>query len=151
MRPRWRHGFYSGKASRRCVPRPKVPRCGVKDGRQTARDLRSAVIRMSKRFSSLAVNPVQPHGTGTEQWRLKPMDARTIELLCRPAREPFLTSDDAIRSLHAFGPRCRFIKTLPAGATVLDAGAGEGSLQVYRHWPDPPRNDLRMFAWAGVK
>jgi hypothetical protein len=40
---------------------------------------------------------------------------------------------------------------LPAGAALLDVGAGDGSSQVFRHWPEPPRTDLRMFAWAGVK
>ena len=80
-----------------------------------------------------------------------PMDAKAIELLCRPGREPFMTFDDAVRYLHVLGPRCRFVKTLPAGATLLDAGAGDGALQVYRHWPEPPRADLHMFAWAGIK
>ena len=78
-------------------------------------------------------------------------DARAIERLCRPVREPLLSFDDAVRNLHAFGPRCRFIKTLPPSAAVLDVGAGDGSLQVFRHWPDPPRPDLLMFAWAGIK
>ncbi len=73
-----------------------------------------------------------------------------VERLCRPRREPLLSFDQAVRGLHAFGPRCRFVKTLPAGATLLDVGAGDGSLQVYRNWPEPLRNDLRMFAWAGV-
>src|SRR5215470_20229984 len=79
------------------------------------------------------------------------MDARAIERLCRPLREPLLPFDQAIESLHALGPRCRFVKTLPVGAALLDVGAGDGSLQVYRHWPDPPRHDLRMFAWASVE
>jgi SAM-dependent methyltransferase len=79
------------------------------------------------------------------------MDARTVERLCRPPREPVLSFDQAIQSLHAFSPRCRFVKTLPLGATLLDAGAGDGSSQVYRRWPEPTRNDLRMFAWAGVE
>ena len=79
------------------------------------------------------------------------IDLRTIERLCRPGREPNLTLDQAIHSLHIFGPRCRFIKTLPLGSTVLDVGAGDGSLQVFRSWPDPARPDLRMFAWAGAQ
>jgi SAM-dependent methyltransferase len=82
---------------------------------------------------------------------MAPINAQAIERLCRPGREPLLTFDDAVRCLHAFGPRCRFIKTLPAGAMLLDVGAGDGSSQVFRHWPEPPRNDLRMFAWAKVE
>jgi SAM-dependent methyltransferase len=79
------------------------------------------------------------------------MDARAIERLCRPGREPLLSFDQAIHGLHAFSPRCRFVKTLSASATLLDIGAGDGSLQVYRHWPEPARNDVRMYAWAGEK
>src|ERR1051326_8142890 len=79
------------------------------------------------------------------------MDARAIERLCRPGRAPFVGFDDAIRAMHEFSPRCRFVKTLPHGASLLDAGAGDGSLRVYRDWPEPTRKDLRMFAWAGEK
>jgi SAM-dependent methyltransferase len=79
------------------------------------------------------------------------VDLLTIERLCRPGREPILTPEQAIHSLHAFGPRCRFIKTLPLGSRVLDVGAGDGSLQVFRSWPDPARPDLRMFAWADTE
>jgi hypothetical protein len=79
------------------------------------------------------------------------MDAQTIDDLCRPGRKPSLSLEEAVRCLHIFGPRCRFVKTLPLGATLLDVGAGDGSLQVYRTWPDPQRSDLRMFAWADEK
>jgi SAM-dependent methyltransferase len=79
------------------------------------------------------------------------VDLPTIERLCRPGREPNLTLEQAIHSLHVFGARCRFIKTLPLGSTVLDVGAGDGSLQVFRSWPEPARPDLRMFAWAGTQ
>ena len=79
------------------------------------------------------------------------MDAREFERLCRPVRKPLLSFDQATQGFHLFGPRCRFLKTLPAGATLLDVGAGDGSLQVFRRWPAPARNDLRMFAWAGAK
>jgi SAM-dependent methyltransferase len=79
------------------------------------------------------------------------MDARAVQRLCRPARQPVMSFDQAIESLHAFTPRCRFVKTLPLGAALLDAGAGDGSLQVYRRWPQPSRADLHMFAWAFAK
>jgi SAM-dependent methyltransferase len=79
------------------------------------------------------------------------MDLQTIKRICCPGRKPVLTFDQAAYALNAYGPRCRFIKTLPLGASVLDAGAGDGSLQIFRRWPDPQRTDLKMFAWAGIK
>ena len=45
-------------------------------------------------------------------------------------------------------PQCRFLKALPASAAVLDVGAGDGALQVYRGWPPPKRPDLTMYAFA---
>jgi hypothetical protein len=33
---------------------------------------------------------------------------------------------------HSLSHRCRFVKTLPAAASVLDVGAGDGALQIYR-------------------
>jgi hypothetical protein len=79
------------------------------------------------------------------------MNLEVIENLCRPGRASALSLDEAIYSFHALGPRVRFLKTLPLGAAVLDAGAGEGSLQVFRTWPEPKRDDLKLFAWAGEK
>jgi SAM-dependent methyltransferase len=66
-----------------------------------------------------------------------------------PSQEPVMTTDDATHALHSFGPRVRFIKTLPVGATMLDAGAGDGSTIIFKTWPSPARQDLKMFAWAG--
>lgn len=47
--------------------------------------------------------------------------------------------------LHTFSPRTRFLKTLPVGSRVLDLGAGEGSLAIFKAWIAPARPDLRMF------
>ena len=49
---------------------------------------------------------------------------------------------------HSLSHQCRFVKTLPAAASVLDIGAGDGALQIYRKWPAPQRLDLRMYAFA---
>lgn len=68
-----------------------------------------------------------------------------------PAQKPLLSAEDAVYALHTFGPRARFVKTLPPGASVLDAGAGDGTSIVFKTWPAPARADLRMFAWAGDK
>jgi SAM-dependent methyltransferase len=79
------------------------------------------------------------------------MDVHAVERFCRPDRAAILSHDEAVFALHAFSPRCRFIKTLPLGASVLDVGAGDGSLQIYRSWPGPARADLKMYAWAADK
>ncbi len=79
------------------------------------------------------------------------MDVQEILSLVRPGRKAALRLDQAVHAFHAFGPRCRFVKTMRLGASILDAGAGQGTLQVYRHWPPPDRTDLKMFAWAGQK
>ncbi|MEP6634062.1 MAG: methyltransferase domain-containing protein [Luteimonas sp.] len=47
-----------------------------------------------------------------------------------------------------FHPRTAFLKTLPIGATVADIGAGDGSLSIFRDWPEPARRDLRLYAYS---
>jgi SAM-dependent methyltransferase len=47
-----------------------------------------------------------------------------------------------------FHPRTAFLKTLPAGSKVVDIGAGDGSLSVFREWPSPDRKDLKMYAYS---
>lgn len=64
---------------------------------------------------------------------------------------PLLSWEQAREAFHLFLPHCRFVKTLPQGATVLDVGAGDGGLAAYRFWPTPARPDLRLFAWSGTK
>jgi SAM-dependent methyltransferase len=62
-----------------------------------------------------------------------------------------LTDSQAIEAFHLLGSRCRFFKTLPAGASVLDIGAGDGALHTYREWPLFHRRDLSVFAYAGER
>jgi len=66
-----------------------------------------------------------------------------------PSRPTALAFGDAVRALHALGHRNRFLKTLPLGAAMLDAGAGDGGTMSLRDWPEPARPDIDMFAWAG--
>jgi|GEM_PF-1182694 len=49
-------------------------------------------------------------------------------------------------AFHCLSPRLNFFKNLPEGATVLDLGAGDGSLSNFRKWPLTNRDDLRMLA-----
>jgi SAM-dependent methyltransferase len=67
------------------------------------------------------------------------------------ARRCDLPDAAVLEAFHILGPQCRFLKTLPRAASVLDVGAGEGSAQIYRHWPAPSRPDLTMFAYAAVQ
>jgi SAM-dependent methyltransferase len=48
--------------------------------------------------------------------------------------------------LHLSSPRIRFLKSLPLGSSVLDVGAGDGALSVFRTWLEPQRPDLRIYA-----
>lgn len=43
-------------------------------------------------------------------------------------------------------PRTRFFKSLPTNAEILDLGAGDGSLAIYKTWPQPERTDLSLYA-----
>jgi hypothetical protein len=61
---------------------------------------------------------------------------------------PSLPDSVVLEVWHSLSHRCRFVKTLPAGASMLDVGAGDGALQIYRKWPTPERLDLKMYAFA---
>lgn len=68
-----------------------------------------------------------------------------------PSQRPAVSLREAQTALHNFGPRTRFVKLLPSGGSLLDAGAGDGSLVIFRKWPAPARRDIKMFAWAGER
>lgn len=55
---------------------------------------------------------------------------------------------EVLEHYHAQHPRAIFMKTLPAGATLLDVGAGDGGYEVFRRWPAPARPDIRLFAYS---
>ena len=55
-------------------------------------------------------------------------------------------SSDAHYSYNALLPRLNFLKNLPRNSTLLDLGAGDGSLSTYREWPLNPRLDIRLLA-----
>jgi SAM-dependent methyltransferase len=77
------------------------------------------------------------------------MTADHIAAWSDPAQPSVLPFEDAVRAMHALGPRVRFLKTLPYGAHLLDAGAGDGGTMLLRDWPEPARPDIKMYAWAG--
>jgi len=63
-------------------------------------------------------------------------------------RAPTLPAEQLVELYFQFHPRTAFLKTLPVGATVADIGAGDGSLSVFRSWPAPAREDLRLYAYS---
>ncbi len=77
------------------------------------------------------------------------LSAAAVAAWCDPNQTTALSFGDAVHAFHALGPRVRFIKTLPFGARMLDAGAGDGGGMILRDWPAPGRPDVQMFAWAG--
>jgi SAM-dependent methyltransferase len=72
------------------------------------------------------------------------------ELLAWYSRErrPTVHRDRVMELYFTFHPRTAFLKTLRADAVVADIGAGDGSLSVFRKWPEPARNDLRLHAYS---
>ncbi len=76
------------------------------------------------------------------------MDLEQIRAWYEAAAKLALSDGDALEAWHLLSPQCRFLKALPENAAVLDIGAGDGGLQVYRDWPSPKRPDLRMYAFA---
>ena len=65
----------------------------------------------------------------------------------RPRRAS-LPKDRVMELYFTFHPRTAFLKMLPQAAVVADIGAGDGSLSVFRKWPEPARPDLEMHAYA---
>lgn len=69
------------------------------------------------------------------QWWKRPRTAR-------------LPKDRAMELYFTFHPRTAFLKNCPPDARVVDIGAGDGSLSVFRKWPAPERMDLKLYAYS---
>lgn len=69
------------------------------------------------------------------------------EWLAGPA-PAFLPRNEVLELFHSQHPRTLFVKTLGVGGSVLDVGAGDGVLNIFRAWPRPARRDLRIYAYA---
>lgn len=70
-----------------------------------------------------------------------------VEWYWRP-RKP-MTDGGAVQELYALlHPRTAFLKMLRPGASVLDLGAGDGSLTSLVNWPLPDRSDLELHGYS---
>ena len=76
-------------------------------------------------------------------------DIEAIERWYQQESGPALESDEQVfEHYHSAHPRTLFLKTLPAGATLLDIGAGDGSMQIFRNWPPPARPDVKLYTFS---
>lgn len=76
------------------------------------------------------------------------MDSNQISEWFRRPRKAQLARERVMELYFTFHPRTSFLKTLPAKAKVVDIGAGDGTLSVFRSWPQPARQDLELYAYS---
>jgi hypothetical protein len=82
---------------------------------------------------------------GTPEIMLTP---EKIKAWFQAERTPHLSDGDVQALLSLFHPKAVFFKNLPYDSCVLDVGAGDGSLHIFRSWPFPPRPDLKVYAYG---
>jgi len=66
-------------------------------------------------------------------------------------REPTVDKTEFAAYQHTIMPRTVFLKNLPEAATLIDLGAGDGSMSSFKAWPVPVRPDLKMYAVSLTK
>ena len=76
------------------------------------------------------------------------MDIDALVAWFRRDRSARLPRQRAIENFYLYLPRAAFLKTLKMNARVLDVGAGDGSLELFRNWLEPHRPDLKMYAYS---
>lgn len=59
-----------------------------------------------------------------------------------------LPRGELLETFHGQHPRTLFVKSLKARSSVLDVGAGDGALSIFRRWPRPARQDLKIYAYS---
>lgn len=77
-----------------------------------------------------------------------PLSVDDIKAWFERPRTSRLARDRVMELYFTFHPRTAFLKTLPPKAAVVDVGAGDGSLSVFRAWPAPERGDLELHAYS---
>jgi len=78
----------------------------------------------------------------------RPIGLEEIRAWFNKPRTATVDNDRAAQLYFTFHPRTAFLKTLATAAEVVDIGAGDGSLAVFRSWPEPTREDLKLYAYS---
>lgn len=88
-----------------------------------------------------------PHLARTAHDDLPPeeLEAEVLTWLKETQPGPISRGETEI-AFNAVTPRSIFLKNLPFGSRLLDLGAGDGSLSIYKDWPLFARPDLKMYA-----
>lgn len=76
------------------------------------------------------------------------MDIQNIVDWYRRDRSVEVSPGEAQEAYFQQHPRTGFLKMLPRDARVVDIGAGDGSLSVFKSWLRPARQDLRLYAYS---
>jgi SAM-dependent methyltransferase len=84
---------------------------------------------------------IQSDGLNEEQMRVY-----AERWLLEESSGPSLSLEQVDLAFNMVTPRSIFLKNLTVGASVLDLGAGDGTLSIYKEWPLYTRADLRMYA-----
>lgn len=63
-------------------------------------------------------------------------------------RTATISGGEALELYFQNHPRTSFLKMLKQDSNIIDIGAGDGSLSVFRTWPRPKRADLKMYAYS---
>lgn len=74
--------------------------------------------------------------------------ARALAAWVKRSRKATLKANELDPAMSWSHPRVQFIKTLLHEASLLDFGAGDGGLSVYRTWPSPRRDDLNFYGYS---
>lgn len=75
---------------------------------------------------------------------------RTVSFV-KDAGEPQLTIPEIDTYYATITPRSVFFKNIVPGGELLDLGAGDGTMAVFREWPAFKRSDISMYAVSLAK
>lgn len=80
---------------------------------------------------------------------LDDLDALELEAFfdtwCRQSCASNLPLEELDHYFNISSTRCTFLKSMPEHGALVDMGAGNGALSVYKVWPPPRRQDLDLY------
>ncbi|MCP1538102.1 class I SAM-dependent methyltransferase [Methylorubrum extorquens] len=68
-----------------------------------------------------------------------------LSLWCKSKVNSPVERDDFDLYYNTVAPRSVFVKNAPSDACLLDMGAGNGSLSIYKSWPSIARPDIKFY------